>query len=158
MKEYLSQRGISYAEIDVSASQVAAREMMRRSGQTGVPVTIIDDQVVVGFDKAKLDAILSARKHTRPVGPSLGISVAAAAKTTQAGAGRWQGAYVGKVVEGSPGQRAGLRAGDVIVSLNGMEVTGPDQLHGLLEHMSVGDSIAVTFRRGQEQLKVTTTL
>ena len=58
VKEYLSQKSISYQEKDVAADRDAAREMIEKSKQMGVPVIIIDDEIVVGFDQAKLDELL----------------------------------------------------------------------------------------------------
>jgi len=40
---------------------VTQKEMVDKSGQFGVPVTIIDDQIVVGFDKGKLSEILGIK-------------------------------------------------------------------------------------------------
>jgi glutaredoxin 3 len=59
VKEYLSRKGIPYAAYNVAADRDAAREMVKRSGQLGVPVIIIDDRVIVGFNQAQLDKILS---------------------------------------------------------------------------------------------------
>ena len=58
-KDYLTQKGISYIEYDVSKDQDKAKEMVDKSKQMGVPVTTIDDQVVVGFDQNQLDTLLS---------------------------------------------------------------------------------------------------
>ena len=60
MKEYLSQKGIKYEECDVAMDRNAAKEMIEKSKQIGVPVVIVDDKdIVVGFDQAKLDELLS---------------------------------------------------------------------------------------------------
>lgn len=58
-KEYLSSKNVSFEDIDVSSDSQAADEMVKLSGQMGVPVVVVDGQVVVGFDKARLEAILS---------------------------------------------------------------------------------------------------
>lgn len=58
-KEYLSRKGISYTDIDVSQDREKAREMTEKSGQMSVPVILIDDQVVAGFDQAQLDKLLA---------------------------------------------------------------------------------------------------
>ncbi len=58
-KEYLSQKGISYVEYDVAADRSKTQEMIEKSGQMGVPVTIIDDEVVVGFNQSRFDSLLS---------------------------------------------------------------------------------------------------
>lgn len=57
-KDYLSSKGIAYKNIDVSEDAAAREEMVKISGQMGVPVIVIDNQVVVGFDKDKIDALL----------------------------------------------------------------------------------------------------
>ena len=58
-KRFLSERGIRYAEYDVSRDRAAADEMVRLTGQMGVPVILVDGQVVVGFDRARLEHLLS---------------------------------------------------------------------------------------------------
>ena len=58
-KEYLSQKGITYTEHDVAKDGDKAREMIQKSGQMGVPVIIIGDEIVVGFNQAKLDELLA---------------------------------------------------------------------------------------------------
>lgn len=58
VKRYLEERGIPYTEIDVSQDQAAAMEMIQKSGQMGVPVVEIDGEIVIGFDKERLDYLL----------------------------------------------------------------------------------------------------
>ena len=58
-KAYLRRRGISFREIDVGRDQHAAERLVRRSGQTAVPQIDIDGHLVVGFDQAKIDRLLS---------------------------------------------------------------------------------------------------
>ena len=58
MKEFLSGKGISYQEKNVAGDREAAKEMIEKSRQMGVPVTVIDGEVVVGFDQAKLEEVL----------------------------------------------------------------------------------------------------
>ena len=62
-KEFLSSRGVKFTEHDVSVDRAAADEMIRKSGQMGVPVIVVGDQVVIGFDRAKLDQLLSNRSQ-----------------------------------------------------------------------------------------------
>lgn len=57
-KEYLKSRGVSFREVNVSRDPAGVQEMMQVSGQTGTPVTVIKGQPVVGFDRARLDALL----------------------------------------------------------------------------------------------------
>jgi glutaredoxin-like YruB-family protein len=58
VKNYFRSNGVSYREIDVSRDQHAATEMVRRSGQQGVPQTLVNGRLVIGFDKKKLDELL----------------------------------------------------------------------------------------------------
>jgi len=59
VKHYLDQKGISYVEHNVAENEKAAQEMMRKTKQMGVPVIVIDDEIVVGFDQALLDRLLA---------------------------------------------------------------------------------------------------
>jgi glutaredoxin 3 len=58
VKTYLTQRRVSFREIDVSRDASAARDLVRRTGQMGVPVVEIDGKPIVGFDKPKIDRLL----------------------------------------------------------------------------------------------------
>ncbi len=58
LKAYLKQHNIAFRDVDVSRDAAAARDMVGRSGQMGVPQAWIDGQVVVGFDRARVDALL----------------------------------------------------------------------------------------------------
>jgi len=58
-KKYFREKGIRFKDVDVSRDSVAARDMMRRSGQQGVPVIDIGGRIVVGFDRVKIDKYLS---------------------------------------------------------------------------------------------------
>ncbi len=56
-KEFLSQHGIRFEERDVSSDEAALDELQKRGLMT-TPVTLIGDEVVVGFDRAKLAQLL----------------------------------------------------------------------------------------------------
>lgn len=58
LKGFLRKHGIPFTDIDVSRDFQAATEMMRRSGQQGVPQTEIDGQIVVGFNQKRLQELL----------------------------------------------------------------------------------------------------
>ncbi|MBT3384277.1 MAG: hypothetical protein HN778_20460 [Prolixibacteraceae bacterium] len=58
IKRHLQENGIKYREINVAADQNAAEEMVRRSGQQGVPQTDINGQFIVGFDKTRINSLL----------------------------------------------------------------------------------------------------
>lgn len=61
LKEFLKKEGVEFEDIDVSQDREAAKEMIDRSGQTGVPVVNIDGQIVVGFDKEKIVNLLELK-------------------------------------------------------------------------------------------------
>lgn len=60
VKAYLDDKGIAWREVDVMADAKAAEEMIKKSGQMGVPVTDYHGQIIVGFNKAKLDQATAA--------------------------------------------------------------------------------------------------
>ncbi|MGO9179822.1 MAG: glutaredoxin family protein [Candidatus Limnocylindrales bacterium] len=63
-KSYLRTRGVPFREIDVSRDASAARDLVRRTGQMGVPVIEIDGRPIVGFDQGRIDALLGLRVGT----------------------------------------------------------------------------------------------
>lgn len=58
VKDYLHAREIDFEEIDVSADQSLAEEMMDKSGQMGTPVLEIDGEIVIGFNRPEIDQLL----------------------------------------------------------------------------------------------------
>jgi glutaredoxin 3 len=62
-KEYLSQQGISYRDFDVTRDREALNEMVKISGARSVPVIAALDEVIIGFDKARVDNILGRLKE-----------------------------------------------------------------------------------------------
>lgn len=60
-KQYLRQNRIRFRDVDVSRDPAAARDMVRRSGQQGVPVIDINGKIVVGFNRAEVDRLLALK-------------------------------------------------------------------------------------------------
>ncbi|MBN1438558.1 MAG: NrdH-redoxin [Anaerolineales bacterium] len=60
-KRYFREKGIKFKDVDVSRDAAAARDVVRRSGQMGVPVIDIGGKIVVGFDRPKIDRILAIK-------------------------------------------------------------------------------------------------
>jgi glutaredoxin-like YruB-family protein len=58
VKQFLKESAISFEDIDVSRDQDKAQEMIKRSGQMGVPVVDIDGELVIGFDREKIKKVL----------------------------------------------------------------------------------------------------
>ena len=46
-------------EHNVAADREKAQEMIKKSGQMGVPVIMVDDEIIVGFNQSKLDELLA---------------------------------------------------------------------------------------------------
>lgn len=73
-KEYFKSHNLGYTEHDVEADPEMAREAMEKSGQLGVPIIIINDHVIVGFDQAKIEELLAKSSDDSPpilhMGPS----------------------------------------------------------------------------------------
>jgi glutaredoxin 3 len=57
-KSYLADLQVPFEDVDVSANQLAAQEMISKSGQLGVPVIDIDGNIVVGFNRQKIAGLL----------------------------------------------------------------------------------------------------
>ena len=57
-KDYLASKGIAFTELNVATDLDSRNAMVQRSGQLGVPVIEVDGQVIVGFNRGKLDELL----------------------------------------------------------------------------------------------------
>lgn len=51
LKKFLTEKNISFENIDVGSNPQKAKEMVEKSGQMGVPVINIDGKIIIGFDK-----------------------------------------------------------------------------------------------------------
>ena len=61
LKEYLKEKNIEFEDIDVSQNQEALQELVKKTGAMAVPVIDIDGEIVVGFDKEKIDKLLNIK-------------------------------------------------------------------------------------------------
>jgi glutaredoxin-like YruB-family protein len=60
-KEFFKEKNVQYDEKDVAKDEQARNDMVRKSGQLGVPVITVDDEVVIGFDKSRLSELLGVK-------------------------------------------------------------------------------------------------
>jgi len=60
-KAFLKKHKIKFEDVDVNKDRKAAAEMIKKSGQTGVPVIEIDGEIVRGFDEANLKKLLKIK-------------------------------------------------------------------------------------------------
>ena len=61
-KDFLTSKGIPFEDFNVSTDLEKRKEMMDKSGQMGVPVIFIEDQMVIGFDKEKIMKLLDIKE------------------------------------------------------------------------------------------------
>ncbi|HEY4527983.1 MAG TPA: glutaredoxin domain-containing protein [Candidatus Paceibacterota bacterium] len=60
-KEFFKKNNIPYEEYNVAQDGKAREEMVQKSGQLGVPVTLVDGEIVVGFDQERLSKLLGVK-------------------------------------------------------------------------------------------------
>ena len=65
VKDYLKEQHIPFTDIDVSANSALANEMVKISGQMGVPVIDIDGQIIVGWNKNALEEALKVKHGSK---------------------------------------------------------------------------------------------
>lgn len=151
-KRYLTERGISYVEHDVSRDRTAAQEMMRLTGQMGVPVIVVNGKPIIGFDRPKLESMLAGGGNGHR--PRFGIKIADASKIAQKrGSLPVFGALVGAVANGSLGQKAGLQPGDIITELNLRPISNAKDFENAITGITPGNRVAITFLRGEKSLR-----
>lgn len=59
LKSHLRKHKIMFTEIDISADPSLAEELVRKSGQQGVPQTEINGEIIIGFDKTRINKLLN---------------------------------------------------------------------------------------------------
>jgi glutaredoxin-like YruB-family protein len=151
-KRYLTERGVQFTERDVSVDRSAAEDMIRETGQTGVPVIVVDGEVVIGFDRARLDQLISGAGNGKR--PKFGLKVADASRVAQkVGAVPVFGALVGGVAPSSLGERAGLKEGDIITEINMRPVRNADDLEKALAGLNEGGRASIVFTRGTQEMR-----
>lgn len=57
-KDFFTANGVEYAEYNVATDLEKRKEMIEKSGQMGVPVIYVDDEMTIGFDKPRLSSLL----------------------------------------------------------------------------------------------------
>ena len=60
-KRYFREKKVRFRDVDVSRDARAAADMQRRTGQTGVPVIMINNKPIVGFDKPRINQLLGIK-------------------------------------------------------------------------------------------------
>lgn len=60
-KEFFKEQNIIFTDYNVSEDSVRRDEMIQKSGQMGVPVIFVDNEMVTGFDEPKLRELLGIK-------------------------------------------------------------------------------------------------
>jgi|WetSurMetagenome_2_1015567.scaffolds.fasta_scaffold19726_5 glutaredoxin 3 len=150
VKEYLSQKGVAYIERDVASNPSAAQEMISRTGQRGVPVIIINGQIIVGFDQPKLDQALSGINQQRP---GFGTAIADTDKVKALfGSGIAAGAYIGRVRPESKAADIGLLPGDIVLEINQYRIANAADMESIISRLRPGDKISLVFLRSGQSI------
>jgi len=58
VKEYLSQKGVEYRELNVASDDKARNEMLEKTGKMAVPTIQVGEKTVVGFNRSELEKLL----------------------------------------------------------------------------------------------------
>ncbi len=159
-KEFLTSRNVPFVDKNVAQDMGAAVEMVRRSGQQGVPVVATEDEVIVGFDQVRLARL--AERYAGPKRPAFGVLAADAtdyfARHPEAAPANNQvkgGVYVGRIRSGTVADKAGIQAGDIITGFAGKRVKNLAGLDQLVESVQPGDAVSVALLRDGEERKLT---
>ncbi len=64
-KDYLKEKNIAFEDIDVAANSDSAQEMVKKSGQMGVPVLEINGQIIVGWNKSAIEEALASKSSSK---------------------------------------------------------------------------------------------
>lgn len=148
-RSFLGGLGVSYTEYDVSRDRAAAEEIVKLTGQMGVPVIVVNGEAIIGFDRARLQALLSRGNGSRR--QRLGLKVTDASRMARkSGEPPVFGAAVGSVEPSSPGERAGIKAGDIITYINRVRVNNADELEQVVSILTPGSRVPVVFYRGEQ--------
>ncbi len=65
VKDFLKEKGATFTEVDVANDPEAANEMVKKSGQMGVPVLELDGQVIVGWNQAAISDLLDKSNNKK---------------------------------------------------------------------------------------------
>ena len=126
--------------------------MMKLTGQMGVPVIVVDGQAIIGFDRQRLQQLISVGGTRKR--PKLGMKVADAnSAARKPGEPPVFGVLVGSVTPSSPGDIAGIKTGDIITVIGQKRIDNVVDLEQTLGSVTSGSRVPVTYYRGDNPLK-----
>ena len=140
--------------VDASGAVIGVNSAIASLGQdaSGQPGSIgLGFAIPVNQAKKTADQLIKRGHSTYPI---VGLSLDSAF----AGPGARIADIPEAILPGGPAQKAGLRAGDVIIAIDGKPVSVPDDMIVAIRSRSVGDSVRLTYQRGPKTLTVKVTL
>jgi putative serine protease PepD len=140
--------------VDASGAVIGVNSAIASLGQdaSGQPGSIgLGFAIPVNQAKKTADQLIKRGHSTYPI---VGLSLDSAF----AGPGARIADIPEAILPGGPAQKAGLRAGDVIIAIDGKPVSVPDDMIVAIRSRSVGDSVTLTYQRGPKTLTVKVTL
>lgn len=144
--------------------------LLNAQGQVvGINTAIIDDAQNIGFAisidllKPLIEDLKEGRGDITPESPFLGVSTQTLGDVTDAVLERYgvtaaDGAFVSDVVPGSGAAEAGLQPGDVIISIDGQDVTSSTDVGAIIRNHEAGEMITIEIERQGEPETLTATL
>jgi membrane-associated protease RseP (regulator of RpoE activity) len=146
--KYLQGREIVPTVRDVTSDPSATATLFGRLGKIVVPVTQIDDKLLVGFDPVQLARYLPRAGES---GPSVAFGAAVRGVTTESaqkyGLPAPFGVEVGRVTPDSAADQAGVQTGDVITAIGPYTVQSAEQFRTAIAARQPGDTMAITVWR-----------
>lgn len=127
----------------------------------GVNVAVTQGAQNIGFAipansvKPIIDEFLATGKITRPY---LGVRYEIISKTRALAYEVPEGAYIREVIAGSPAEKAGIKVGDIILTINGQSVRADNPLSQIIQSKKISDVIELVVDRDNTQVTVTATL
>lgn len=122
--------------------------MVKTTGQMGVPVIVIDGEAIIGFDRARIQTLVAGANNRKPV--RFGLKIADAPKHDVE---TKSGALIGAVTPGFLGEKAGLKAGDIITKINTRRINNAADMEQALKGLKPGSITTIMFRRNGESRK-----
>ncbi len=143
--------------VNMQGKVIGMNTAIIRRNQQGVPITGLNFAVSIDSVEKVISDLVRKGEVTRAwlgvwfqkITPEMGEKF---------GLENGNGVLISEVIKGSPADKAGLKAGDVIVRLNGTEITGSNQFQQEIMYREVGEKIELTIIRNQEQNTVSVTL
>lgn len=136
--------------------------LLNLSGQViGVNVATTSGAENIGFSipiNAAKSVIKTYQEKGKIVRPFLGVEYVIITEDMSVLRDLPQGAFIQRVVEGTPAEEAGLKAGDIIVAVDGKEIKESNTLAQVIRGHKVGDSLKLTVDRNGQEIDLTATL